>query len=64
MTVSMDSDMHSYSSVVRISKIARTQEGTYTVVAKNREGEASMTITVKVSDLVSLAWSDLGVRWD
>ncbi|KAK3921146.1 Titin, partial [Frankliniella fusca] len=48
VTVATDSDMHSYSSIVHISKIRQTQEGTYTVVARNREGEASMTITVKV----------------
>lgn len=53
VTVATDSDMHSYSSVVRISKITRSQEGSYTVVARNREGEASMSITVKVSFLLA-----------
>lgn len=48
VTVSTDSDMHSYSSIVRISNITLTQGGSYTVTAKNREGEASLTITVKV----------------
>nr|CAD7257406.1 unnamed protein product [Timema shepardi] len=48
VTVITESDMHMYTSIVRISKVKRTQEGKYEVVARNREGEASVQITLKV----------------
>nr|CAD7423859.1 unnamed protein product [Timema monikensis] len=48
VVVITDSDMHMYTSIVRISKVKRTQEGKYEVVARNREGEASVQITLKV----------------
>ena len=54
VVVRTDSDMHSYSSIVRISKITQTQDGNYTVTARNREGDASMTITVKVNAKLEL----------
>jgi hypothetical protein len=34
---------------VRIKKIKKSQEGSYAVVAKNREGEAAVHLTVKVT---------------
>lgn len=48
ITVATESDMHMYCSVVKISKVQKTQEGKYKVVAKNREGEASIEIPLKV----------------
>ncbi|KAL1117089.1 hypothetical protein AAG570_004417 [Ranatra chinensis] len=42
------SDMHMYTSIVIIKKVKRSQEGVYTTVAKNREGEATLDIVLKV----------------
>ena len=41
-------DMHMYCSIVRISDIAVTDEGTYEVLARNREGEATNTLVLNV----------------
>nr|CAD7570417.1 unnamed protein product [Timema californicum] len=57
VTVITESDMHMYTSIVRISKVKRTQEGKYEVVARNREGEASVQITLKVSTISPLSSS-------
>jgi len=46
--VAIESDMHMYCSVVKISKIKKKQEGRYKIIAKNREGEATIDIPVKV----------------
>ena len=54
VTVTIESDMHMYTSIVRIKKIKKTQEGSYEVVAKNREGEASVQLTLKVSNFTVL----------
>lgn len=43
-----ESDMHMYCSVVHITKVKKSQEGTYEVIATNREGEARLPITLKV----------------
>lgn len=43
-----ESDMHMYCSVVHISQVKKSQEGTYEVIATNREGEARLPITLKV----------------
>lgn len=48
VTVISQSDMHMYTSIVRIKKVKKSQEGSYEVVAKNREGEASVQLIVKV----------------
>lgn len=48
VTVSTQSDMHMYSTVLQIKKVENNQEGTYTVVAKNREGQATVNIVLKV----------------
>lgn len=52
-TVSMttQSDMHSYSTMVSISRVTKGQEGVYRVVAKNREGQATLDIVLKVDTL-------------
>jgi len=46
--IKTDSDMHMYSTTVKIKKTRRDQEGSYSIIAKNREGDASMTLTLKV----------------
>lgn len=46
--ISVDSDMHSYVSKITLKKIKKNQEGTYSVLARNREGEAKVDITLKV----------------
>lgn len=43
-----ESDMHMYCSVVHITKVQKNQEGTYEVVATNREGESKLPIKLKV----------------
>ncbi|XP_011861803.1 PREDICTED: titin-like isoform X2 [Vollenhovia emeryi] len=46
--VATESDMHMYCSVVKFTKIQKKQEGRYKIIAKNREGEATIDIPVKV----------------
>lgn len=49
LIVSDQSDMHSYVSILDIRAVKkREHEGVFTIVAKNREGEAKMDIPVKV----------------
>lgn len=43
-----ESDMHMYCSVVHITKVQKDQEGTYEVIATNREGESKLPIKLKV----------------
>lgn len=43
-----ESDMHMYCSVVHINKVKKNQEGTYEVIARNREGESRLPILLKV----------------
>lgn len=43
-----ESDMHMYCSVVHISRVKKSQEGIYEVIAKNREGESKLPIMLKV----------------
>lgn len=42
------SDMHFYVSTVKISSVKKNQEGKYSVIARNREGEAKMDLVLKV----------------
>lgn len=49
VSVTSQSDVHMYTNIVRIKKIKKNQEGSYEVVAKNREGEAAVRLTVKVT---------------
>lgn len=46
--VATESDMHMYCTVVHITKVQKDQEGTYEVVARNREGESKLPIILKV----------------
>ena len=39
-----------YCSIVKIAKVRKSDEGTYEVVAKNREGEAANTLVLNVTD--------------
>lgn len=48
ITITTESDMHMYCNILRIKKVKKTQEGTYEIHAKNREGEATLSITLKV----------------
>lgn len=48
VTITTESDMHMYCSILRIKKVKKTQEGSYEIHAKNREGEATLTINLKV----------------
>lgn len=43
-----ESDMHMYCTVVHIKKVQKRQEGTYEVIATNREGESKLPIVLKV----------------
>ena len=47
---SLQADMHMYCSIVKIAKVRKSDEGTYEVVAKNREGEAANTLVLNVTD--------------
>lgn len=47
--------MHMYCSIVKIAKVRKSDEGTYEVVAKNREGEATNTLVLNVTDRKSTA---------
>lgn len=48
VSIATESDMHMYCSVLKISNVKKFQEGTYTVLAVNREGEASLPIVLKI----------------
>ncbi|CAF4749840.1 unnamed protein product [Pieris macdunnoughi] len=48
ISIVTESDMHMYCSVLKISNVRKHQEGTYTVLAVNREGEASLPIVLKI----------------
>lgn len=48
VSIATESDMHMYCSVLKISNVKKFQEGTYTVMAVNREGEASLPIVLKI----------------
>lgn len=46
--ISLTSDMHMYSTQLKITNIKKSQEGTYKIRARNREGEAIVQFTLKV----------------
>lgn len=48
VTIINESDMHMYNTTLKIKKILKTQEGVYEIVAKNREGQASVKFIIKV----------------
>lgn len=58
VTIVTQSDMHSYSSRVELKKVSKKQDGKYTLVVKNREGEAKIDIVLKVIFVRLLLVSD------
>lgn len=46
--ITLTSDMHMYSTQLKIKSIKKSQEGVYKISAKNREGEATVQFTLKV----------------
>ena len=48
MQIVHQADMHMYCSIVRIADVSVTDEGTYEVAARNREGEATNTLVLNV----------------
>jgi Immunoglobulin I-set domain len=50
--ISMDSDMHSYMTLVKINNVKKIHEGTYEILARNREGTASNQVSIKVRLMV------------
>ena len=48
LVVENQADMHMYCSFLRISGVQVSDQGTYEVIAKNREGEATNTLTLNV----------------
>lgn len=48
VTVLTHSDMHMYSTLVSLTDVKKNQEGVYRVLAKNREGQATLDIILKV----------------
>lgn len=48
ITISVTSDMHMYSTRLKVKNIKKSQEGTYKITARNREGEATVQFTLKV----------------
>jgi hypothetical protein len=49
VTIENQADMHMYCSFVRINNVQKSDEGTYEVTAKNREGEATNTLILNVT---------------
>jgi hypothetical protein len=50
VSIMHQADMHMYCSIVKIAKVRKSDEGTYEVVAKNREGEATNTLILNVTE--------------
>merc|ERR1719402_908618 len=46
IVIENQADMHMYCSFVKISNVTKEDEGTYEVIAKNREGEATNTLNL------------------
>lgn len=48
VTITTESDMHMYTTILRIKAVKRTQEGVYVIRAKNREGSTTVNFLLKV----------------
>lgn len=48
LSIVTESDMHMYCTIVSIKNVEKCQEGKYTIVARNREGESTLPIVLKV----------------
>ena len=55
ISIENQADMHMYCSFVKITKVCKEDEGTYEVIAKNREGEATNTLSLVVNSKVKEA---------
>merc|ERR1711874_417876 len=49
VVIENQADMHMYCSFVKINNVKMEDKGTYEVIAKNREGEATNTLTLNVT---------------
>ena len=49
VSIQYQADMHMYCSFLKINKVIKSDEGTYEVIAKNREGEATNTMQLNVN---------------
>ena len=50
VVIENQADMHMYCSFLRISQVSMSDQGTYEVIAKNREGEATNTLVLNVKE--------------
>ncbi|CAH1179306.1 unnamed protein product [Phaedon cochleariae] len=48
VTIVSSSETYTYRTILKIKKVLKKQEGRYKIVAKNREGEASVEFTLRV----------------
>lgn len=48
VTITTSSDIHMYTTIIKITKIEKKQEGVYTIIAKNSEGESAVQFKLKV----------------
>lgn len=48
VTITNESDMHMYTTTIKIKQVKKTQEGVYEIIAKNREGHAKVKFVLKV----------------
>lgn len=48
VTIVTESDVHMYSTTLKIKEVKKSQEGIYEIIARNREGESSIKIPLKV----------------
>lgn len=48
ITIINSSDVHMYSTILKIKNVKKSQEGVYRIKARNREGESSVKFTLKV----------------
>lgn len=49
ISIQYQADMHMYCTFLKITKVAKSDEGVYEVIAKNREGEATNTLKLNVN---------------
>ena len=48
VSITTQSDIHMYTTTLKIKKVKKSQEGTFKIKAKNREGQSSVTVILKV----------------
>lgn len=47
-TITNESDIHMYTTIIKIKEVKKTQEGVYEILAKNKEGHAKVKFILKV----------------